>query len=197
MPSGNSCMAATDLGVARDRHWLVGWILAAAILVRPPLAVVALVLGLPDGMEDDGRLRLVISIGAPSALGLLALVLYNRVVFGTFSIAGGYGDFVGRRLGVSSLRGYVANLFGTFFDGSNGLFAWSPWILVTVLFLLVTRPDSEADWVVPARSRRPRVSIGPHGPEPVLGWAGLQLSLRPRAAHIGHATACGRPCDRT
>ena len=146
---GQFLMAVTIWAMARERHWLAGWILAAAILVRPPLAVVALVLGLAVGWKRRA-LQPVISIGVPSALGLAALVSYNRLVFGTLSISGGYGDFVGDGSEYRTIPGYFANLFGTFFDGSNGLFAWSPWLLVTILYLIVHRPTPKDDWVVPA-----------------------------------------------
>jgi hypothetical protein len=146
---GQFLMAVIVWAMARERHWLAGWTLAAAILVRPPLAVVALVLGLSMGWKRKS-LQPVISIGVPSALGLATLVAYNRLVFGTLSISGGYGDFVGNGSEYRTVSGYLSNLFGTFFDGSNGLFAWSPWLLVAILFMVVKRPRPESDWVMPA-----------------------------------------------
>jgi hypothetical protein len=91
-----------------------------------------------------------VAIGAPSTLGLATLLIYNRMVFGFTSISGGYGDFVETGSKYRTPIGYLQNLVGTFFDGSNGVFIWSSWILVVLLYLLVRRPKVENDWVAPA-----------------------------------------------
>jgi hypothetical protein len=142
-------MAATVWALARDRTWLTGGLLGLSILVRPPLAVVALVLGLALGWQRRST-RPIVSIGLPAGLGLLTLLAYNRWIFGSFSVSGGYGDFVANGAGYRTVTGYLSNLFGTFFNGTNGLFVWSPWILVALAYTLMRRNWAEGDWAIPA-----------------------------------------------
>lgn len=144
---GQLLMALTVWALARDRLWLVGVLSGIAITVRPPLAVVALALGVGLSLRTR-HLRPMLAIGLPAGVGLAVLMAYNRFIFGAFSISGGYGTFVGDGDEYRTPAGYLANLVGTFFDGSNGLFVWSPWILITLIYLLVKRPTIEKDWVV-------------------------------------------------
>jgi hypothetical protein len=142
---GQFLLALTVRHLARDRLWLAGVFLGLAITVRPPIAMAALALGVGLAWTRR-RIEPTFSIGAPSAAGLGVVVLHNRLVFGTFSVSGGYGSFVESGSQYRTPGGYLTNLLGTFFDGSNGLLVWSPWILVTLLFIMIRRTEIAADW---------------------------------------------------
>lgn len=142
-------LALVLLSLERDRPIPAGVLLGIAITVRPPLAIAALALGV--GLAWQRRdLRPLLQLGAPSGIGLGLLVLYNRLVFGAFSISGGYGDFLEKGATYRTPTGYLQNLAGTFFDPTNGLFLWSSWILVAILVAVMLRSHADSDWPVVA-----------------------------------------------
>ncbi|NNC40084.1 MAG: hypothetical protein HKN95_05260 [Acidimicrobiia bacterium] len=101
----------------------------AAILTRPPVALIAAGSGLLRAFKERS-LRPAILVGAGSVLGLVAFLAYNWWLFGDPSISAGYGtsfqDRVGSGLGVDYLR----NLFLAAFSVNYGMLVWSPFLLV-------------------------------------------------------------------
>ena len=127
-----------QLGVAiavwyytRDKFWGAGVGLAIAILIRPPVAVLALILGLGLGWIRKSW-RPVIGLGIPSAIAGALVLVYNQILFGSFSPAASYeaaGGSFGGRGGPSWLANFIDGLFSL----QIGLLTWSSWILVTLV----------------------------------------------------------------
>lgn len=134
-------IAAAMYSATRERWWLAGFSFALAIFARPHVALVAAVVGLYLAWRLR-RWQLLPIIGASSATGLVALVVWNRLVFGAWSLSGGYGTYVTDNLVAplgSGLMHFVANAVGFFFAPDRGLFVWTP-----VLLLLL--PSLLANW---------------------------------------------------
>lgn len=123
-----------------------GFAYGAAILTRPPTAVVAAATGLfRSWHERSWRPAAYVAIGATTGLGLF--LLYNHWVFGSASINAGYGSGFQDQALSGDLPSYAKNLFLAAFSATRGLFIWSP-------FLVVLLPGLRAGWrAAPAWAR--------------------------------------------
>lgn len=120
-----------------------GWMLALALLTRPLTAVSTFTVGISEAWQRRS-IRPLIFIGLPVTLGLVALVIYNRVVFGGVSISGGYGSRFVDRLATQPVGDHLRNVVGYFLSPENGIFVWSPVTLVAaagVFTVWRTLPD--------------------------------------------------------
>lgn len=131
----------TQLGIAgaawalsAGRWWVAGTFLGVGMLGRPHVAVIAATVGL--GLAWTRRdTRLLIRLGLPTLSALGALMLWNRWMFGAWSIGGSYGD--GRV--AQAAEGYgsgglqqLLNYLGFFVSANKGLFVWSPVLLLLI-----------------------------------------------------------------
>jgi len=129
---------ALALVLAQRRMVGSGFAWGAAILTRPPLAVVAAATGLYRSWKERSlKPALLTSIGALVGLGLF--IAYNQYIFGSWSISAGYGTSFENRALDSDLMAYAKNVFLGAFSATRGLFVWSP-------FLLVLIPGLRAGW---------------------------------------------------
>ncbi len=118
--------------VMEERHMLgSGLAFGAAILTRPPLAVIAATTGLFRSVRERS-LRPAMLIGAGALVGLLAYVAYTWWVFGDPSISGGYGSGFQDRVVSGFGYRYFRTLFDAAFSQEVGIFVWSPFLLVLV-----------------------------------------------------------------
>lgn len=122
-----------------DRHLVgSGFAFGAAILTRPPLALIAAASGALRTIRARS-LRPALLVGAGSFIGLVGFLTYNWWAFGEFSVSAGYGtgfqDNVASGVGIDYLR----NLFLAAFSVRYGLLVWSP-------FLLVLLPGLKYGW---------------------------------------------------
>jgi len=131
---GQLWLAVSLLSMAGARHARTGLSLAAAILVRPVTAVMALSVGVGAGLAQR-RCGPTAVIGAASSIGLVALLVYNRAVFGAASVSGGYAPTFVDNLWTMSATDFGLNVLGTFFSLSRGLLPYSPFLLVLGLGL--------------------------------------------------------------
>jgi alpha-1,2-mannosyltransferase len=149
----------TQLGIAgaayafsRDRLWLAGFFLAAGMLGRPHLAVVAAVVGL--GLTWSRRdLRPALRIALPTVAALVALSVWNHWMFGSWSLAG--GGYGGKAAGaVEGFSGSTEadvptsqwlNYLGFLVAPGRGLLVWTPVILL-LLPALVRSWRGLPDW---------------------------------------------------
>jgi hypothetical protein len=125
--------------ILQRREWWAGIALALGITTRPQIAVIALFLGILAGWAAR-RIGPVIAIGIPSLAGLLALLFYNKYVFGAFDLRGGYEEYVnapleGKLLGTR--HDYLLNVLGTFVSGPRGVLTLTPVLLVLIPGLVV------------------------------------------------------------
>lgn len=115
--------------VSQRRLATSGLAYGLAVLTRPPTAIIGL--GTSFGVAAGDRriatwLRMSVGVG----LGLVALVTYNAVVFGSPSISGGYESTLLNNVLAPDLREYPGNLVGALFDPARGIFVWSPFLAV-------------------------------------------------------------------
>ena len=129
---------ALALVLAQRRAVASGFAWGAAILTRPPIAVMAAATGLYQSWKERSpKAAILTGIGAIVGLGLF--VAYNQAVFGSLSLSAGYGTSFEDRALDNDIIGYGKNIFLGAFSATRGLFIWSP-------FLLVLMPGLRAGW---------------------------------------------------
>jgi hypothetical protein len=132
-------MVALALSFAMNKRWTaVGLALGVGILIRPPIAIVALVLGLGFGFIERSW-RPVVKIGWPSALGALFLAGYSALLFGSLNPTAAYDSAGGLIREGDGFLGWLLNVVQGLFGPRNGLLVWSPWILVAGIGLFAMR----------------------------------------------------------
>lgn len=103
----------------------------AAIITRPHTAFVPACNGRWQSWTSRS-LKPAASIGVGSFVGLAGLVWFNNAVFGTPSIAGGYGDRFAERMASLDVLDYAGNVVLVFVDPMRGLLVYSPFLLVLI-----------------------------------------------------------------
>lgn len=126
-------LAGAVLALSRGRLALAGLSLGVAILARPHIALVALVVGV--GLAWSRRsLRPLLSVGLSSAVMMGVLLVWNRAVFGRWSVTSGYGQTVAEMVpGARPSRldlGYGGQILGYLISPDKGLLVWTPLVLV-------------------------------------------------------------------
>jgi hypothetical protein len=120
------------------RRWLAAGIPAGfAILIRPHLGVIAVVLGVAAAIRERSARPLLISVG--SAIGLWILLLYNHAVWGRWTVFGGYADK--SQASVHALAEFGVGSVGTFVSPERGVLVMTP-------ALLLLLPGCRAAWRV-------------------------------------------------
>ena len=94
------------------------------------------VIGLSEGWRR-GSIQPVWRIGVPAVLGLFGLLAYNRFMFGEISISGGYTAVFTERIGSQPTVNHLGNFVGFFVSANNGIFVWSPVVLLASLGLVL------------------------------------------------------------
>jgi hypothetical protein len=124
-----------------------GLAFGAAILTRPPLAIIAAGAGLMRSWRERS-MRPALLVGAGSVAGLAAFLVYNGIVFGDPSISAGYGPvFENKVVSGLDVGRYLRTIFDALFSREVGILVYSP-------FLLVLLPGLRAAWrVAPAWAR--------------------------------------------
>ncbi len=142
------CISAGNYFASRDRFVLSGLTFGAAILVRPHTAVIAACVGLAIGIRRRS-IREVLVMGCTSALGLAALLGYNKAVFGSYSISGGYSGVFTDRFANSSLLLLAERLVQSLVHVRVGMLWTSPF-LGFAFVAAMRRRKSAPDWAVGA-----------------------------------------------
>ena len=120
------------------RRWLLAGIPAGfAILIRPHLGVVAVVLGVAAAVRERSLRPLLISAG--SAVGLWILLLYNHAVWGRWTIFGGYAESA--PASGHAIAEFGVGIVGTFVSPERGVLVMTP-------ALLLLLPGCRAAWRV-------------------------------------------------
>jgi alpha-1,2-mannosyltransferase len=134
-------IAGAAYAASRSRWWLAGVFLAAGMLGRPHLALIAAVLGL--GVAWTRRDWLVaVGVALPTTASLVLVALWNRAVHGVWSITGSYTDVVDRATqGVEAVLGddLLTNYLGFLVSFDRGFLVWTPVLLLFVPALLLAR----------------------------------------------------------
>jgi hypothetical protein len=122
------------LSAQPSRPWAGGVAAAGGVLVRPVTAVVPVVLAIGAGLRR--QLREAIALLLPTLVALAVVALYNRWAFGSLTITGGFNNPVFRdNLTNQSPLGFVRNVAAAGFSPANGLFVWSPIVILALLGL--------------------------------------------------------------
>lgn len=125
---------------ASDRLALGGLLQGACILVRPHLAVVAACMGLGRAIRDR-RITPGLIVAGTSGLGVLGLLTYYRLVYGQWTLIGGYGSLggygsepglasVGERINGSTP--FWENLVSAAVSPGRGLLVYTPFLLLLI-----------------------------------------------------------------
>lgn len=140
-------MLAIALGLLASarRHWFIaGLCFGFAILTRPHLALVAVMVGIGVSIRS-ADIRPVVKVGLGSSLGLAALIAYNYSIWERFTISGGYGTaFTDQFLG-AGIDWYLTNLFRALFDLERGLVIWAPFVALLGVVAILNRRQAP-DW---------------------------------------------------
>lgn len=129
--------------LAQRRQWLLAGIPAGlAILIRPHLGVIAVVLGLAGVLHFRRARPLLIAIG--SAVGVIVLLLYNHALWDRWSVFGGYRNTASAS--AHSLSSFLIGIPGVLVSPERGLLVMTPALLL--LLPALRRAWRVADWWV-------------------------------------------------
>ena len=115
-----------------------GFAFGAAVLTRPHTALIAA----GNGLWQSWKIRSIRPaglVGFGSVVGLGLLVWFNDYVFGSPSIAGGYGDLFAARMADLDLLEYAGNIILVFVHPMRGVLIYSP-------FLVLLLPGLRSAW---------------------------------------------------
>jgi hypothetical protein len=127
-------LALGTLALASDRLTAAGSSFAFAILARPQTAVVPAVVGLWGGIERR-HLRPVLSIGIPSAFGLLTVSMYTHRLFGTWLPVAGYDPAKVDAVVTSSAYSFALGVMWTLIHPNRGVLLYTPVLVVLLPFV--------------------------------------------------------------
>lgn len=134
------------VSISVGSYFVTGWAYAASALTRPLTLVSAAVLGISEGWRTRSWTP-VIRIGTVSMIGAVAFILYNRWLFGTWSLTGGYSShFTTGAVERFDLGDYSSNLFQMFLGPDHGFLVVSP-ILGFALIGALLAWQSLPSWV--------------------------------------------------
>lgn len=116
---------------ARSQLWWAGLSFGAAILTRPPLAVVVLIAGVVIAWHRSSPIP-AFKLGAAAVAGLAVLLGYNRWLWGKWTVSGGYGSGFAESLVEGDFLAYLSNIGGAMVDPQRGLLMISPFLAVLI-----------------------------------------------------------------
>jgi hypothetical protein len=116
---------------ARSRLLWSGLAFGAAIMTRPPIALMVAVAGIYLCIVRRS-FRPGVLIGTGSVAGLGALLWYNWWVWGEVTLSGGYGTGISENLLEPAPLSFVSNVVGAFVDPERGLLMYSPFLILLI-----------------------------------------------------------------
>lgn len=135
------------LMASRGRDWWAGGLFAAAFVTRPHLALAAACVGVAVALTRR-TVRPLVAYGLLGGIATGAMVLWNRLYYGEFSLFGFYQSYApGQITGGFDPMAYLKNLAGFFVSPSNGLLLFSP-VAVLALVVIARRWRDAPAWVL-------------------------------------------------
>lgn len=134
-------LAGAAYALSRDRWWLAGMFLGLGMLGRPHLALVAAVVGLGLAWSRR-RYAPTVAIALPTVVSLAVLMVWNRWMFGIWSVGGAYdGAATGAVQGFDGggVSAQVVNVLGFLVSPGRGLLVWTPVVLLFLPALVRSR----------------------------------------------------------
>jgi hypothetical protein len=123
--------------MVRGKDLGAGLALAVAVLIRPPVILIALCLAALKAYQERSWGPLT-RVGGPSVAAAFMYLAYMQTTFGSWSPLASY-DAVGGLLGYEGLNGWLVNLFASFVGLPNGVLVWSAWIVAALVTWRSTR----------------------------------------------------------
>jgi hypothetical protein len=133
------------LGTSTKRYGWAGAAFGFAILCRPQYAVIPAVIGLWEALRHRD-LAPVLKIGALSGLGLGAMSVYSRIIFGTWLPVAGYETFKVGAVATRSPSAFAENVVLALVHPLRGILLYTP-ILLLLLPGLDRGWKAAAPWV--------------------------------------------------
>lgn len=144
---GQLWAAAAVASISSGSHLAAGSAFALSITTRPITGIFALVTGVGESWRFRSW-RPALKIGLASIVGLAALVLYNRYLFGGWSVTGGYSDdFTTGAIERFALQPYLSNLFEMFLGIRHGFLTTSPILGIAAMGAIQYRKHLE-QWMI-------------------------------------------------
>jgi len=132
-----AALAITALAVGS--YGKTGLAFAGSMLMRPLTGIFAATVGIAESL----RLRRVLPllrVGIASSIGFGLVIAYNRWLFGTWSVSGGYGDsFTTEAMGRLTPLAYLGNLTSMFIGPRHGVLTTSPVLGVATVAAIIYR----------------------------------------------------------
>lgn len=125
-------LAMSMLAFSRSRFAGAGAAFALAAFTRPQLAVIPFVSGIYHSVRRRS-VRPAAVIGVLTAGGLAGLLYYNRVIFDTWSINGGYPGHATSNLGGMTMGKYLENWLLMLASPVRGVLVFSPFLVPAIL----------------------------------------------------------------
>ena len=136
---GQLWAALAILGLTSGAYATSGAFFGLSILTRPITAIFPAFTGMAEGWRTRSW-RPVIAVGGASSLGLIALLIFNRWMFGTWTVVGGYSDsFTVEAMDRFTIGSYLQNLADMLILPYNGLVICSPIVLVAAVGAMLGR----------------------------------------------------------
>jgi hypothetical protein len=127
---GQLWAALATMGLMSGAYARSGAFFGLSIVTRPITAIFPALTGVAEGWRTRSW-RPLIAVGGASSLGLIALLIFNRWTFGTWSVIGGYSDnFTVGAMDRFTIGSYLRNLADMLVMPYNGLLICSPIVLV-------------------------------------------------------------------
>jgi hypothetical protein len=146
---GQLWAALTILALSISGYWAVGLAQAASITTRPLTAIFAFVIGIRESFRLRSW-RPAVRVGLASSVGLMAVIVYNRLVFESWSIRGGYSDnFTTGAVDRFDLIHYAQNVWEMFLGLPNGVLITSPILAVGLIGVIWFRKQIPG-WAISA-----------------------------------------------
>lgn len=129
---GQLWAALAILSLSKSSILGAGVAFTISVTTRPLTALFAFITGISESIRAR-TVRPAVLVGALTSIGLTFLVLYNRFVFGSWSIRGGYGDaFTTGAVDRFSISAYLQNVWNMFLGLPNGIITTTPIIALAL-----------------------------------------------------------------
>lgn len=142
---GQLWAALALLGLSADAYWWSGTVFGLSVLTRPLTAIFGTVTGTLESIRGRS-VGPMLKVGIGTSIGVASVVVYNRLVFESWSLSGGYSErFTTGAINRFTLGGYLGNVWEMFLGLPNGVLTTTPIVGVAVIGAFMAR-DSIPGW---------------------------------------------------
>lgn len=136
---GQLWAALAVLSVSSSAYWGAGWAFAASITTRPLTGLFAMFTGLSESSRHRAW-KPSLTIAAASSVGVAIVVIYNKIVFDSWSARGGYSEsFTTGAVDRFDVTAYATNVYEMFIGLPHGFLVTSPILGVALVGAIYAR----------------------------------------------------------